>query len=64
MDEQKQILRNYILDSTKIDLTLDKAIEINLLIERESFPEHSITNTSMTTLLDGRILLVIVYTKD
>tara|TARA_R110001606_G_C15198258_1_gene631366 strand:- start:118 stop:312 length:195 start_codon:yes stop_codon:yes gene_type:complete len=64
MDEQKQILRNYILDFTKTDLTLDKAIETKLLFENDSFPEHSITNTSITTLLDGKVLLVVVYTKD
>ncbi|PIV96333.1 MAG: hypothetical protein COZ16_05995 [Flavobacteriaceae bacterium CG_4_10_14_3_um_filter_31_253] len=63
MDKQKQMVRTFILDPSKVNFTLSKAIEFPLFFG-ENFEDYSITNTSMSTLLDGTVLLLVVFTLD
>lgn len=63
MNEQKQIVRTYILDPSEVDYTMSKAIEFPLFFG-ENFEDYSITNTSMSTLPNGTVLLLVVLTLD
>ncbi len=63
MSDQKQIIRNYVLDTNSQDYTQPKLLGMNVMFS-ETFDDYSITNTSMTTLSDGKVLLVVIFSKD
>lgn len=60
---EKQKIRNYIFDSKDTDLTMNKVVEMGIIFS-DDLSDYSITNTSMTTLSDGKVLLVVIFSKD
>lgn len=61
--EPKQIIRNYIFKSTH-NFAMNGAMAMNIIMDGDVSDEYSIDSTSMTTLANGDILVLVIYRKD